>query len=65
MSCDRVFTNLAMLHINKNDTHVPSRQLCYDSLFKIHPILDSLTIKFQKVYMPEEELTTDKVICAF
>jgi hypothetical protein len=32
---------------------------------KVKPVLNSFTTKFRNVHMPEENLTTDKAICAY
>jgi hypothetical protein len=43
----------------------PRDQSGYDPVYKVQPILSSLTAKFQNVYAPQEFLTIDEAICAF
>jgi hypothetical protein len=54
-----------MLYVNNNETCIPRGQPGYDPMHKVKPILNALTTRFQNVYNPEENLTTDEAICAF
>jgi hypothetical protein len=65
MSRDRFLAILTMLHVNKNETRIPRSQPGYDPMHKVQAILNALTTRFQNVYTPEENLTTDEAICAF
>jgi hypothetical protein len=64
MSRDRFLANLTMFHLN-NDAKAARGQPGYDPLFKIRPVIDTHTTKFQDVYTPEEQLTIDEAICPF
>ena len=64
MSRDRFFAILTMFHLNNNDAKAARGQPGYNPLFKIQPVIDTL-IKFQDVYTPEEQLTTNEAICPF
>jgi len=63
MSRDRFLAILTMFHLNNNDEKAARGQPGYDPLFKIWPVIDTLTNKFQDVYTPEEQLTIDEAIC--
>jgi hypothetical protein len=65
ISCDTFLLILAKLYVKNNDIQKCRGQLGYDPLFKICPILHSLTSKFQELYTLEEELTIYEAICTF
>ena len=65
MSRDRFLAILTMFHLNNNDEKAARGQLGNDPLFKIRPVIETLTNKFQDVYTPEERLTIDEAICSF
>jgi hypothetical protein len=54
-----------MFHLNNNDAKAATGQPGYDPLFKIRPVIDTLTTKFQDVYTLEEQLTINEAICPF
>ena len=63
MSQDRFLAILTMFQLNNNNEKAARGQPGYDPLFKIRPVIDTLTNKFQDVYTPEEQLTIDEAIC--
>jgi hypothetical protein len=63
MSRDRFLAILTMFHLNNKDEKAARGQPGYDPLFKISPVIDTLTNKFRDVYTPEEQLTIDEAIC--
>jgi hypothetical protein len=65
MSQDRFLAILTMLYLNKNKEQVPSSQLGYDPLYKMCPVVNTLTTKLQHVYRPDEAVTLDEAICPF
>jgi hypothetical protein len=54
-----------MLHLQNNESHVPSYRLGYGPLYKVLPSLCSMTAEFQNVYTLKEFLTVNESICAF
>jgi hypothetical protein len=43
-----------MLHLNSNKKEMPSGQPGYNTLYKIHPITNTLTTNLKDTYRPEE-----------
>jgi hypothetical protein len=60
MYCNR---NSYWITTLKQQRTMPSSQPGYDPLYKIRPVINTLTTKFQDVFRPEEALTTDEDIC--
>jgi len=62
---DRFPALLTMFYLNNNDAKAAIGQPDYDPILKIWPVIDTLNTKFQDIYTPEEQLTTDEAICPF
>jgi hypothetical protein len=65
MSQDRFLAILTMSHLNNNEEQMPSGQPGYDPLYKICPVINTVTTKVQDVYRPEEAFTIYEAVCLF
>ena len=60
MPRDRFLQLLKSLHFNDNDAADGT-----DHLFKLHPVIDTLTQKLKTVYVPSQDVTTDVSLWKF
>jgi hypothetical protein len=54
-----------MFHLNDNSQQTKVGENGFDALFKVRPLLQKLTDKFQQTYYPEEAVTVDEGMCPF
>jgi hypothetical protein len=54
-----------VFHLNDNSQQKKTDENGFDALFKVRPLLQKLTDKFQQTYYPEEAVTVDKGMCPF
>jgi hypothetical protein len=54
-----------MLHLNDNSQQKMAGENGFEALFKVRPLLQKLTDKFQQTYYPEEAVTVDEGMCPF
>ena len=52
-------------HLNDNSAAVPKVQPEYDSLFKVHPLLDSITVNSHAHYFPGRDISINEVMIKF
>ena len=55
----------AFIHFADNTTMKKRNEDGYDRQFKIRPIIDLLTTKFFKYYLPSKELSIDEMTIAY
>jgi hypothetical protein len=65
LSRDRFLSILSMFHLNDNSQQKKAGENGFDALFKVRPLLQKPTDKFQQTYCPEEAVTIDEGMCPF
>lgn len=60
MAWDRFKSIVAHFHINDNSLAIQKGNVSHDPLHKVRPLLESVCIKCQNAYHPQENLTIDE-----
>lgn len=61
----QIHINTHTFHINDNSLAIQNGNLGHDPLHKLRPLLESIDIKCQNVYYPQENITVDEGMCKF
>lgn len=65
MGRNRFLLILSNFHINDNSAAPKKGQPEYDPLYKLRPLMNTLSARFQKAYQPAENITIDEGMCKF
>lgn len=65
MNRDRFTSILALFHVNDNSLAIQKGNPGHDPLHKVRPLLESIRIKCQNAYHPQENITVDEGMCKF
>ena len=65
LSRDRFFLLLKFLHLADNAQQAARDQPGYDKLFKLRPFMDPLIKSFQRMFVPQQQLSIDEAMISF
>lgn len=65
MGRDRFRCILSMLHLNNNENFIVSVNPGYDPIFKIRPFFDHFINASTSLFVPNQNLCLDEIMCPF